>query len=101
MNANQTQLGSPVGVNDDASLFCVSVKLNQQLARQAKKINQQSLAKCMATVLLVDDELVTRKIVSHQLEANNYKVLLAENGHQAMKFSHGRFCCTADDASGL
>ena len=85
MNSNQTQFGSPVGMNDDASLFCVSVKLNRQLAGQSKKKNQPPLAKHIATVLLVDDELITRKIVSHQLEASNYKVMLAENGHQAMK----------------
>ena len=86
MNSNQTQFGSPVGMNDDASLFCVSVKLNRQLAGQSKKKNQPPLAKHIATVLLVDDELITRKIVSHQLEASNYKVILAENGHQARKW---------------
>jgi len=85
MNFNQTQLGSTVGVNDDASLFCASVKLNRQLAGQVKERNQRAFAKRVVTVLLVDDELVTRKIVSHQLEVNNYRVLLAENGHEAMK----------------
>ena len=85
MNVDQTQPGFPVGARNESPLFCASVKSNRQLAGQASRTGQSSSVKHSATLLIVDDELVTRKIVSHQLEASNYKVLLAENGHQAMK----------------
>lgn len=38
-------------------------------------------------VLVADDELVTRKLLTHQLEKAGYTVITAENGHEALKLT--------------
>ena len=37
------------------------------------------------TILVVDDELLIRKVIREYLESENYKVLEAENGLDALR----------------
>ncbi|MFK7766147.1 MAG: EAL domain-containing protein [Mariniblastus sp.] len=37
-------------------------------------------------ILVVDDEVITRRLLAHQLETAGYKVDTAENGHDALTF---------------
>ena len=44
------------------------------------------------TILVVDDELLIRKVIREYLESENYKVLEAENGLDALsKFNNIRY----------
>ena len=45
---------------------------------------------CGETILVVDDELPVRQIIKHTLEASGYKVLLAEDGTEAVKIFAAR-----------
>ena len=42
----------------------------------------------IATILVVDDELITRTLLSHQLQMAGYKIETAEDGSQAVSYTH-------------
>ena len=81
MNVNQSQSSLPTGGLEGLAP-AISLFPNGN-AKTVTPVERHQAA----TILLVDDELVTRTLVSHQLTVANYNVLTAENGYQAMKLA--------------
>ena len=94
LSAKAGQEGSevpPSGHLSGQASVQASVQASGQLSEDPAKQNQISL-KDIKTVLVVDDELLIRRLVSRQFTNLGYKVLTAENGQEALEIMDSENC---------